>query len=35
VNNVFDNTDIYYVASYFRYTIDPGREWQAVVGLRF
>ena len=35
VNNVFDNTDIYYVASYYRYTIDPGREWQAVVGVRF
>ncbi len=35
VNNVFDNRDIYYVASYFRYTIDPGREWQAVVGLKF
>lgn len=35
VNNVFDNRDIYYVASYFRYTIDPGREWQAVVGVKF
>lgn len=35
VSNVLDNQDIYYVASYFRYTIDPGREWQAVVGVKF
>ncbi|HEY0946899.1 MAG TPA: TonB-dependent receptor plug domain-containing protein [Opitutaceae bacterium] len=35
VNNVLDETDIYYVGSYYRYTIDPGRTWQAVVGVRF
>ncbi len=35
VNNLFDDRDIYYVASYFRYTLDPGREWQAVVGVKF
>lgn len=34
VNNIFNNTDIYYVASYYRYTIDPGREWQAVIGVK-
>jgi outer membrane receptor protein involved in Fe transport len=35
VNNILDNTDIYYVGQWHRYTLDPGREWQAVVGLRF
>lgn len=35
VNNVLNNTDIYYVGSWFRYTIDPGRQWQAVVGVKF
>ena len=35
VNNVFNNTDIYYVGQWYRYTLDPGREWQAVVGVRF
>jgi outer membrane receptor protein involved in Fe transport len=33
--NVFDNTDIYYVAANHRYTLDPGREWQVVAGLKF
>lgn len=35
VTNVFNNTDIYYVASWYRYTIDAGREWQAVFGVKF
>jgi outer membrane receptor protein involved in Fe transport len=35
VNNILDNTDIYYVGQWYRFTLDPGREWQAVVGLRF
>lgn len=35
VNNVFDNRDIYFVASWFRYTIDPGRDWQAVARMSF
>jgi len=35
VNNVFDNTDIYYVGQWYRYTLDPGRDWQAVTSVRF
>jgi outer membrane receptor protein involved in Fe transport len=35
VNNVFDNQEIYYVGQWYRYTLDPGREWQAVVNIRF
>jgi iron complex outermembrane recepter protein len=35
ITNLFDETDIYYVAQNHRYTIDPGREWQATVGVRF
>jgi outer membrane receptor protein involved in Fe transport len=35
VNNVFDNTDIYYVGQFNRYTLDPGREWQAVISTKF
>lgn len=35
VTNLLDNRDIYYVGSWFRYTIDPGREWQAVASLKF
>ena len=35
VSNVLDNTDIYYVGAWHRYTIEPGREWQAVAGVRF
>jgi outer membrane receptor protein involved in Fe transport len=35
VNNLLDNRDIYYVGSWFRYTIDAGRDWQAVAGVRF
>lgn len=35
VNNVFDNRDIYYVGQFYRYTLDPGRDWQAVIGTRF
>ena len=29
VTNVFDNQHLYYVAMTYRYTIDPGRQWQA------
>lgn len=35
VNNVFDNEEIYYVGQWYRYTLDPGRQWQAVVTARF
>lgn len=35
LNNVFDNTNIYYVGQWHRYTLDPGRDWQVVAGLRF
>lgn len=35
VNNVLNNTTIYYVGQWYRYTLDPGRDWQAVVGVRF
>jgi iron complex outermembrane receptor protein len=35
VNNVRDNTDIYYVGQWYRYTLDPGREWLAVATVRF
>ncbi|PTX91460.1 TonB-dependent receptor plug domain-containing protein [Opitutus sp. ER46] len=35
VTNLFDNRDIYYVGSWYRYTIDAGRVWQAVAGIRF
>jgi iron complex outermembrane receptor protein len=35
VNNVLDNTDIYYVGQWYRYTLDPGREWLAVATVRF
>lgn len=35
VNNVFDNQSIYYVGQWYRFTVDPGRDWQAVVGVRF
>jgi outer membrane receptor for monomeric catechols len=29
VSKLLDDRDIYYVASWFRYTIDAGREWQS------
>lgn len=35
VTNIADNQKIYYVAQPFRYTIDPGRQWQAVFAIRF
>ncbi|MBL9192148.1 MAG: TonB-dependent receptor [Opitutaceae bacterium] len=35
INNLFDNQDIYYVGVNHRYTLDPGREWQAVLSARF
>lgn len=35
VNNALDNRNIYYVAQWWRYTIDPGRDWQAVASVRF
>ena len=35
VNNILDNTDIYYVGQWYRFTLDPGREWQAVASVRF
>ena len=35
VNNVADNRNIYYVGQWYRYTLDPGREWSAVVSVRF
>ncbi|HVU34402.1 MAG TPA: TonB-dependent receptor [Opitutaceae bacterium] len=35
VNNVLDNTQIYYVAVTYRYTIDPGREWRAALSVQF
>ena len=35
VNNIFDNREIYYVGQWYRYTLDPGREWQAVTSVRF
>jgi len=35
VNNALDDREIYYVGQWYRYTIDPGRVWQAMVGARF
>lgn len=35
VNNVADNRNIYYVAQWYRYTLDAGREWQAVTSVKF
>ena len=35
VNNVADNRNIYYVGQWYRYTLDPGRDWQAVISTRF
>jgi hypothetical protein len=32
---VLNNTDIYYVGQWYRYTLDAGREWQAVASVRF
>jgi outer membrane receptor protein involved in Fe transport len=35
VTNIFDNQHLYYVAMTYRYTIDPGRQWQAVFSAHF
>ncbi len=35
VNNVLNNTNIYSVGQWHRYALDPGRDWQVVVGVRF
>ncbi len=35
MNNAFDNQDIYFVAQNHRFTVDPGRVWQLVAGIRF
>jgi outer membrane receptor protein involved in Fe transport len=35
VKNVFDRTDLYYLAAWDRATIDPGREWRVAAGVRF
>lgn len=35
ITNVFDNQNLYYVAQTYRYTIDPGRQWQMVLGCHF
>ena len=35
ITNVFDNLEMYYVAANHRFTLDPGRQWQAVAGVRF
>jgi iron complex outermembrane receptor protein len=35
VTNLTDDQEIYYVAQNHRYTIDPGREWQFVIGMKF
>ena len=35
VTNVFDRTDLYYLATWDRATIDPGRVWRFAAGVRF
>ena len=35
VQNVFDRRDLYYLATWDRATIDPGRMWRASIGARF
>ena len=35
VSNVLDEQDIYFVAQNHRFTVDPGREWQLVFGVKF
>jgi outer membrane receptor protein involved in Fe transport len=35
VTNVLDNTEMYYVAANHRFTLDPGRQWQVVGGVKF
>jgi outer membrane receptor protein involved in Fe transport len=35
VTNVFDRTDLYYLAAWDRATIDPGRVWRLSAGVRF
>ena len=33
--NVFNRTDLYYLAAWDRATIDPGRVWRFAAGLKF
>jgi outer membrane receptor protein involved in Fe transport len=35
INNVLDNQNIYYVGQWYRYTLDPGRDWSTVVSVKF
>ncbi|MBI5381793.1 MAG: TonB-dependent receptor plug domain-containing protein [Opitutae bacterium] len=35
LSNVLNNTDQYYVGAWHRYTLDPGRQWQATASVRF
>ena len=35
VTNVFNRTDLYYLAAWDRATIDPGRVWRISVGVKF
>lgn len=35
VTNVFNRTDLYYLAAWDRATIDPGRAWRVAGGVRF
>ena len=35
VTNLFDNREIYYVASNSRYTLDPGRVGSLAFGVKF
>lgn len=35
ITNLLDEQDGYYVLAYHRYTVNAGRTWQAVVGVRF
>ena len=35
VTNVFNRTDLYYLAAWDRATIDPGRVWRFAAGLKF
>lgn len=35
VQNVFDREDLYYLGTWDRATIDPGRMWRASLGARF
>jgi outer membrane receptor protein involved in Fe transport len=35
VSNILDEQDGYYVLAYHRYTVNAGRTWQGVLGLKF